>query len=83
MNDVIDYEKRCSTCVYGIFDMDHITTIPSIFICCNCKSEHYEDRMAWCSTCADFLSEDAQREIISAKWAEAMKGINNYYNEED
>ena len=76
-------ENNCSYCVYSMFDMDHITTIPSIYICYNRKSEHYEDLMAWCSICSEFLSEDQQKEIIRSEWCKALKSISEHYKHED
>jgi len=77
-------ENVCSKCVYGIFDMDHIMTVPSIHTCYNRKSEHYEEPMAWCSTCPDFLSDEQQREIIRAAWGNiSYEGIKIVHDSEE
>jgi hypothetical protein len=61
-------EKTCSKCVYSIFDMDHILTVPSIHICYNRKSGHYEESRAWSDVCEEFLSEEQRNELINAEW---------------
>jgi len=77
-------ENVCSKCVYSIFDMDHINTIPSIHICYNRKSEHYEEPMAWCSSCSEFLSGEQRDEIIRAAWGDiSYEGLEITYDEEE